>query len=418
MTAPDEQPVLIVGAGITGVTSALEAAEAGQSVLLVERDPSIGGRAVRNHRYFPKLCPPSCGMELNLARLQRNPRIRVLTSTSVTKARATKAGWSVTLAHLPAYVNDRCTACGECSAVCPVRVKDPFNYGMTDAPAVRLAHSGAYPNRFTLDRGVCPEGCARCVEACKYDAIDLDAGASEEEVEVGSVIAATGWKPYPLEQLPEYGGGELQDVVANVHLERMVSAQGPTGGKILRPSNGEPPRSVVFVQCAGSRDIHHLPYCSSVCCLVALKQARYVRDQLPDCQMKIFFIDRRAPGRNEELLARISQMDGVDLLKGKVARIEQGSAGQLNLRVEDTQSERLIEESADLVVLATGMVSCLTEDQLPFPIGKDQDGFGLDDRRAKLFVAGVARRPEDVAACSRDGTAAAAKAIVALARNH
>jgi quinone-modifying oxidoreductase subunit QmoA len=406
-------PLLVVGAGISGVTTALEAAEAGREVILVEREPSIGGRVLRSHNYFPKLCPPSCGMELNTRRLERNPRVRVMTATAVAGAERVDNGWSVTLRTAPAYVNARCTMCGECAKVCPAKVPDAFNLGLCEVPAIRLAHLDAWPQRYVLDRSACGEGCTACVDACEFDAIDLDARPQEETVTVGAVVLATGWHPYPLENLPELGGGVLPDVINNVTLERLVAPAGPTGGRILRPSDGAVPQRVAFVQCAGSRDIKHLNYCSGVCCLASMKQAIYVKEQLPETAVAIYYIDRRTPGRNEDLLNRVDGMEGVELVKGKVGRIEAGDGGELALRVEDVESGRLLEARADLVVLATGMVSNLAAETLPFGVTTDDDGFGLDDNEAKVFVAGVARRPEDVAASVRDATGTAAKACVA-----
>jgi quinone-modifying oxidoreductase subunit QmoA len=404
---------MVIGAGIAGVTAALEAAEAGRDVVLVEREPTIGGRVLRSHHYFPKLCPPSCGMELNTRRLERNPRVRVLTHTRVTKATSNGDGWSVTVKRAPKYVNERCTICGECSKVCPGKVGDPFNMNMTEVPAIRLPHLDAWPQRYILDREACPAGCTACVDACKFDAIDLDAKDEEETIQASAIVLATGWRPYPIEKLPELGGGVLPDVIPNVALERLASPTGPTSGKILRRSDGKPPSKVAFIQCAGSRDVNHLPYCSSICCLASLKQAIYVREQLPESEVTIYYIDRRTPGRNEDLLTRVAAMDGVKLVKGKVGKIEKGSDGGMTLRVEDVESGQLLEATADLVVLATGMVSNLADGELPFTIRKDEDGFGLDDVEARLFVAGVARRPEDVASSVRDATGVAARACVA-----
>jgi quinone-modifying oxidoreductase subunit QmoA len=208
----------------------------------------------------------------------------------------------------------------------------------------------------------------------------------------------------------------LADVIANVTMERLVSAGGPTGGKILRPSNGEAPKSIAFVQCAGSRDVNHLPYCSAVCCLASLKQAIYVREQLPDCEVTIYYIDRRAPGRNEDMLTRVAAMDGVHLVKGKVAKIVEAD-GALSLRVEDVEAGKLMDASAELVVLATGMVPNLRGTEWLEGLQRDEDGFGLDDVKRGVVVAGVARRPEDVAASVRDATGAAAKAMVAAGRS-
>lgn len=417
MSETKSRPVLVVGAGIAGMTAALEAAEAGQEVILVEKEPAIGGRVVRNHQYFPKMCPPVCGMEINVGRLERNPRIELRPGTRVIGATRTPQGYSVTLRRDAQYVNERCTACGECTKVCPGKVPDPFNAGMCQVPAIRIYFGEAHPRRFTLDRAACPQGCKACVDACRYAAIDLAAEPTEETLEVAAVVLATGWKPYPLEKLPELGGGILQDVLANVHMERLAAHAGPTQGKILVPSSGAAPRRVAFVQCAGSRDVNHLPYCSAVCCLASLKQALYVREQLPEAEVAIYYIDRRTPGRNEEVLTRVAALQGVRLVKGKVGKVERRPDGSLALRVEDTESGRMLDESADLVVLATGMVPQLDGAELPFALRRDEDGFGLDDAAAGIFIAGVAKRPEDVAASARDATGAAAKAMVAATRS-
>jgi len=406
-------PLLVVGAGIAGVTTAVEAAEAGRDVILVERESTIGGRVLRSHNYFPKLCPPSCGMELNTRRVERNPRIRVITDTTVSAAERDGDGWSVTLKRAPAYVNVRCTACDDCAKVCPSKVSDPFNLGLVEVPAIRLPHLDAWPARYTLDRAACADGCTACVDACKFDAIDLDARETEETVSVGAVVMATGWHPYPIENLSDLGGGVLPDVIANVTLERLVAPAGPTGGKILRPSDGQAPKKVAFVQCAGSRDVNHQAWCSGVCCLASMKQAMYVNEQLPKAEVTIYYIDRRTPGRNEDMLTRATALDNVKMIKGKVGKVTQGDGGAMTLRVEDVESGKLLEDTADLVVLATGMTPNLPAADLPFGITMDDDGFGLDDPAAKIFMAGVARRPEDVAASVRDATGSAAKAIVA-----
>jgi quinone-modifying oxidoreductase subunit QmoA len=407
-------PLLVVGAGIAGVTAALEAGEAGRDVILLEKEATVGGRVLRNHRYFPKLCPPSCGMEINTRRLERNPRVRVITRAEVVSSRRAPGGHEVTIRQAPQYVNDRCTACGECSAVCPSRVPDPFNMGMSEVPAIRLPHSAAWPFRFVLDRSACADGCKACVEACRYEAIDLAAQVNEETLTAGAVVVATGWTPYPLEKLPELGGGRHKDVVANVQLERMASTSGPTGGKILRPSTGEPPRRVAFVQCAGSRDVKHLAYCSAVCCLASLKQAMYVHEQSPEAEVTIYYIDRRTPGRGEELLEGVAALPGVRLVKAKVGSVEPAPEGDLVLRLEDVDSGRLVAARADLVVLATGMVPNLGGAPLPFQVSRDEDGFGLDNGQDGVVVAGVARRPADVASSVRDATGAAARALVAV----
>ena len=408
--------LLVVGAGIAGVTAALEAAEAGAEVVLVEREPSIGGRVLRSYHYFPKMCPPSCGMEINTRRLEANPRVRVLTSAEITSAERTDDGWKVKVTTSPAWVTKACTACGDCSDACETEIPDPHNLGLSSVKAIRLPHPAAWPRQFVFDReAVSDDEAKKISDACTYGAIDLSAETTTETFEVGAVVVATGWKPYSLEKLDEFGGGKFKDVIVNIHMERLASPGGPTGGKILLPSTGEPPRRVAFVQCAGSRDVNHLNYCSGVCCLASLKQARYVNEQLPEAEVTMYYIDRRAPGRNEDMLLEVAAIEGVKLMKGKVGRIEEGDGG-LTLHVEDVENNRLIEAEADLVVLATGMVPNAIDNDLALFTRKDDDGFVLDDLESGVTVAGVARRPEDVASSVRDATGAAARAMVFAGR--
>ena len=413
MSETKTSPLLVIGAGIAGVTAALEAAETGSEVVLVEREPAIGGRVLRINNYFPKLCPPSCGMEINTRRLERNPRIRVLTSSQITTAEKTDGGWAVTITSDPAYVTDTCTACGDCEKVCDTLVPDPHNLELSKVKAIRLPHLAAWPVRFHFDReAVSDDEAKKIADACTVGAVDIDARATTETIEVGAVVVATGWHPYSIENLEEFGGGAIQDVIANVHMERMASDSGPTGGKIVCPSTNEPPKSVAFVQCAGSRDVNHLNYCSGICCLASLKQATYVKEQIPDAEVTMYYIDRRAPGRNEDFLLKVAEMDGVNLVKGKVGRIEEVN-GKIKLHVEDVENVKIIEVEPDLVVLATGMVPNAADNDLALFTRKDEEGFVLDDLDSGITVAGVARRPEDVAASVRDATGAAARAVIA-----
>ena len=413
MSAMSSHPLLVVGAGIAGVTSALEAAEAGQEVILIEREASVGGRVLKNHQYFPKMCPPSCGFEINTRRLEKSPNVRVMTNTEVIGGRREGSGWKVTLRHGPQYVNERCTACGDCVSVCPAKIPNPLNLGMDEISAIHQPLPEAWPRRYRLERSACAADCNACAEACKYEAIDLSAKATEETIEFSALIVATGWEPYPLENLRELGGGLFPDVISNVQMERLASESGPTGGKILRPSDGAEPKHIAFVQCAGSRDVNHLPYCSAVCCLASLKQAIYVKEQHPSSEVTVYYIDRRAPGRNEDVLTKVAGLEGVNLVKGKVGKIGEGEGGALNLRVEDVEAGRLMDARADLVILATGMQPSLKRKALPLEIALDEDGFAVEEEGAKVLVAGVARRPEDVASTVRDATGASAKAIMA-----
>jgi heterodisulfide reductase subunit A-like polyferredoxin len=408
--------ILVVGGGIAGLTVAIEAAEMGSEVYLVERSPTLGGRVGRMHRYFPKLCPPACGLEILLKRLRANPKIHVLTLAEVRRVKGKPGDLEVRVKQRPRYVNDRCTACADCLEVCPAERPDDVNFGLSKTKAIYLPQLQSHPVRYVIDRDACPPDCDKCVAACKPQAIELDMEGQSLTLRVGSVVMATGWQPYDAGKLDGLGFGELPDVITNVMMERLAAPAGPTRGKITRPSDGKAPKHVTFVQCAGSRDEEHLPYCSAVCCLASLKQATYVRDQLPDTEVHMLYIDVRAPGRFEQFYTRVAADPKVKLSRGKAANVRAASGGRLAVQAEDTLTGTPLEVETDLVVLATGMQ--------PSELGKlanhiDQDGVGFltpDARRTGVWAAGCARRPGDVMITVEDATGTAMHAIQACQR--
>ena len=299
--------------------------------------------------------------------------------------------------------------------VCPAERPDAFNLGLSVTKAVYLPFESAYPARFVIDEDACQgaEACGKCLEACGYGAIDLTMAPETEEVEVDAVIWATGWAPPDAAQFEGLGFGQYANVVNNVTMERLSAPNGPTGGKILRPSDGKGPDSVAFVQCAGSRDENYFKHCSGVCCVASLKQARYIREQYPEADIFIFYIDIRAPGRLEDFFSATKEDEKLSLVKGKVANItEDSSTGNLTVEAEDTLTGRRIAQAVDLVVLATGMIPNGTGDtQVEGGIALDEHGFIAMDQPKGYLAAGVAKRPVDVAACNRDATGVALKAL-------
>jgi quinone-modifying oxidoreductase, subunit QmoA len=409
--------ILVLGGGMAGMTAALEAAEAGCSVTLVEQAPFLGGRVARMNLYFPKLCPPACGLEINFKRLKNNGRIEVLTQAEVLDLAGSPGDYTATVRVAPRHVTDACTLCGECAKVCPAERADDFNYGLCKTKAAYLPYPMAYPTLFAIDRAACASGCDACVKACAYDAIDLDQKAQTRTLNVAAVIAATGWAPYDATKIDNLGYGRCANVVTNVIMERLASVNGPTGGKILRPSDGKEPKTVAFVQCAGSRDENHLPYCSAVCCAASLKQATYVRTAYPDAKVKIFYIDIRTAGRLEDFYAKVSADPGVELIKGKVAKVEEDNATKdVLIEVEDVAHGRKIHERVDLLVLATGIVP--QTQGLPQAAVLDEYHF-VENRPGKtgFYGAGCVRRPEEVSATVQDGTGAALKAFQCVVRS-
>ena len=408
--------ILVIGGGISGVTAAIEASEAGCDVLLVEKNPYLGGRVAAMNQYFPKLCPPSCGLEINFRRLRTSPRIQCLPLSTVESITGEPGRFQVTIQRQPRRVNNKCTACGACVEACPVERSDAFNCGMSSTQAIYLPFEMAYPLRYVIDGDVCPgTECGKCVPACPYEAIDLDMAPETIEEEVQAVIWATGWEPYDAGQIEGLGFGQYPNVITNVMMERLASPGGPTAGKIQRPSDGKEIEDIAFVQCAGSRDENDLKHCSGVCCMASLKQARYVREQYPDARIHVFYIDMRTPGRLEDFLAAMEKDEKFDLIKGKVAKItEDAASGDLTVEAEDTLSGNRIRQKVNLVVLATGIVpaDAAVRIELDGGLQKDEHGFLTSDQPlAGLLAAGCAKRPVDVAASVRDATGTALKAL-------
>lgn len=419
MANTETQSILVVGGGMSGLTAAIEAAEAGYDAYIVEKNPYLGGRVAQIYHYFPKLCSPMCGLEINFRRIKQNPKIRFFTMAEVESISGEEGDFDVNIKISPRYVNEKCTACGKCAEACEMEIENPFNYGMDKMKAAYLPHAMAFPMRYVLDPRLVDSDEAQKVKgACPYEAIELDMAPKSMSIKVGAVVWATGWKPYDPNKLENYGFAQYPDVITNVMMERMASWAGPTQGKILRPSNGEAPQTVAFVQCAGSRDENHLPFCSGVCCLASMKQATYVREQYPEAKIIIFFIDVRATDRLENFYAKVKEDENIRFFKGKVAKITQDEAGKgLVLRVEDTTAEALHEITADLVVLATGMEPNTAEN--PIPIGVPYDDYGFvasREAKAGIYAAGCTRTPANVSECVQDGTAAALKAIQSITR--
>lgn len=414
MVNTETQSILVVGGGISGITAAIEAAEAGYDTYIVEKNPYLGGRVAQLHHYFPKLCPPLCGLEINFRRIKQNPKVRFFTMAEVESVTGEEGNFDVNIKISPRYVNEKCTGCGKCAEECTMEVENPFNYGMDKMKAAYLPHDMAYPMRYVLDESLAKSDEGRKVkEACPYDAIELDMAPQTVSLKVGSIVYATGWKPYDAHSLDTYGFEQNADVITNVMMERMASWTGPTKGKILRPSDGSEPKTVAFVQCAGSRDENHLPFCSGICCLASMKQATYVREQYPDAKIYIFFIDIRATDRLESFYSDVKEDENIEFFKGKVAQINPDESGkQLICRVENTTTEKLEEIPVDLVVLATGM-----QPNANAEAAADEYGFfSSQDAKIGMYAAGCSRVPTNVSECVQDGTAAALKAIQSIVR--
>ena len=299
--APASGSILVVGGGISGLTTAIEAAEVGYEVFLVEKNPYLGGRVAQLNQYFPKLCPPTCGLEINFRRIKDNPRIKILTLAEVESVAGGPGNYDVAIKVNPRFVNENCTGCGDCAAACQAEIASEYDFGMQNIKGAYLPFEMAFPARYVIAPEIIgtPDA-TRAKEACKYDAVDLEMEAKTLNLNVGSIVWSTGWQPYDAAKIDNLGFGQYPNIITNMMMERLASPNGPTRGKILRPSDNKEPQSVAFVQCAGSSDENHLPYCSYICCMASLKQATYVRERYPDAKIYIFYIDLRTPGYRYE----------------------------------------------------------------------------------------------------------------------
>lgn len=414
------QTILVVGAGISGVTAALEAAELGKDVILIEKRPYIGGRVTQLYKYFPKLCHPTCGMEINQRRVKANPHLDILTLAEVVAVNGSEGDYSVKIRLSPRYVNEKCTACGDCAGAVEAEFDDEFNYKLAKRKGAYLAYNNAYPQRYVLDPRVLGTADAeRAKAACKYGAVDLEMQEEILELKVGAIVWATGWQPYDADKIQPYGHDRIANVVSSVEFERMLDPFGPTQGRILRPSDGKEAKNIAFIQCAGSRDRNHLLHCSRICCMATLKQTTYVRERFGDeADVTVYYIDIRAIDRFEDFYKKVQADPKVSFVKSKVARIDEDKAtGDPVCQGVDTEGYHRYANPHDMVVLAVGMQPSVDKDAFPVEVVVNREGFiELDEANGGVFAAGCASDAMDVNRSVQNATGAALRAVQVVNR--
>jgi len=414
------ETILVVGGGISGMTAAIEAAECGKQVILVEKNASVGGRVTQMYKYFPKLCHPTCGQEINQRRLKMNPNVRLMTMTEVAEVSGGEGNYSVTLKTRPRYVNEHCTACGACHEAVEAEFDDEHNYGLSKRKGAYLPHKMAYPQRYVIDPQIIgTDDASKAAAACKYGAVELDMQEESNTITVGAIIWATGWKPYDANKIQAYGYDRFANVITSVEFERMVDPHGPTGGKILRPSDGKEAKDIAFIQCAGSRDTNHLKHCSRVCCMASLKQSTYVRERYgDDGKVSIYYIDIRAIDRIDDFFAKVKADANVKFIKSKVANIvEDKATGNPVLRGVDTEGYNRYETPHELVVLAVGMEPSVPAGDFPITVKVNEHGFiEQDESNGGIFAAGCSSDALDVNRAVQSATASALRAIQVVNR--
>ena len=414
---------LVVGGGIAGIQAALDIANSGIPVILVEKGPTIGGRMAQLSETFPTLDCAQCILTPKMVEVARHPLITLYTLTEVEEVSGYVGNFQVKLRKKPRFVEiDKCRLCGECEKVCPITLPNEFDRGLSQRKAIYIPFPQAIPPAYVIDPQHCVR-CGSCARTCPFDAINLDQQEETEEVEVGAIVVATGYTPYPKERIGEYGAGRYPDVIDSLQFERLLSSTGPTGGELRRPSDGKVPKRVVFVQCAGSRDDDHLPYCSKICCMYTAKHAMLYKERVPDGEPIVFYIDIRAAGKGyEEFVRRVQEEHGVMYVRGRVSKIYEEDGKVIVYGVDTLTGKQLCVE-ADLAVLATGLVPA--DSTLPKLLKIPTDTYGwLQEVHPKLrpvetvvpgiFICGAAQGPKDISETVTQASAAASKVVELL----
>ena len=446
---------LIIGAGIAGIQASLDIANSGYEVILVEKEPSIGGHMAQLSETFPTLDCSQCILTPRTVEVGKHENIRLYTYSEVDSLeRKEDHSFKVRIRRRASYVNwDLCTGCGVCQEKCPFKVESLFERGVGNRKVIYTLSPQAVPNKPVIDaencrylqskwdieNGVVPAldkkgnpakpKCGACEKFCPTGAIDWDQKDTFIEENVDAVIVATGYDLIPQSRLPEYGGGKLLDVIDGLGFERLLAASGPTAGKVIRPSDQKIPQEVVFIQCSGSRDPERgVPYCSKICCMYTAKQAILYKHNVHEGQAYVFYIDVRAGGKGyEEFLNRAQEEDGVIYIRGKVSKLFQ-DGDKIIVKGVDTISNRTVEIAADLVVLATAVVPRIGNQHVADMLGLTYDQNGFYTSRNEefdpvltpsqgIFMAGCALGPKDIPETVAQASGAAAKVLSMFQNN-
>ncbi|MEM2367077.1 MAG: CoB--CoM heterodisulfide reductase iron-sulfur subunit A family protein [Candidatus Bathyarchaeia archaeon] len=427
---PIKKCCLVIGGGVAGIQAALDLANEGFDVYLVEKTPSIGGHMAQFDKTFPTMDCSLCILSPKMAEVGHHPKIKLLTNSEVTDIKGYVGNFKAKILKKPRYVTEDCSACGECAKVCPETAPNEFDEGLSIRHAIYIPFPQAVPSIYIVDRELCLNKdvtvCDKCIKVCERKAIDFNMKPEIIELEIGTIIVATGYDTFDPSCLEEYGYGKYENVVTGLEFERILSPTGPTEGKIVRPSDKKTPKRFAFIQCVGSRDEKTNPYCSRVCCMYAAKQALLIKEKIPNADVLIFYTDMRAFGKGYEEFYKRVQSEGVRFIRGRVAEvIEDVKSKNLIIHAEDTLLGVAVEAEVDLVILSVGLVprADLKAISNMLNLSRSPDGF-LREAHPKLrpvdslidgiFLAGTVQGPKDIPDSIAQASAAAQRASILM----
>ena len=424
-----DNAVLVIGGGIAGIQAALDLANRGVKVYLVEKSPSIGGRMAQLDKTFPTMDCSICILAPKMIECLRHPNIELLAYSEVREVMGSAGNFVVKVVRKPRFIDaGKCTGCGECMEKCPVRVVSEFDMRMGKRKAIFMAFPQAVPRVAVIDKDNClffQKGiCKICEKLCQAHAVNFDQKAEEITLNASSLVLATGLESWNPASISEYGYGRHENVLLSLEFERLINASGPTHGELMRPSDSKKPRTIVFIQCVGSRSERNgFPYCSSVCCMYATKEAILVREHNSECTVHILYMDLRVFGKRfQEFVTRAKEEWGVDYVNGRVAVVMEDPVTQnLLVRYENVAEGKIEELWADLVVLCPALVPREDNRVLAKTLGieLDTDGFlktkdpllmPVETNVDGIFVCGCCQSPKDISESVTQASAAANKA--------